>query len=63
MKKIKKLIKRPTKEQIKEFLFFIAVISLFKIAFFGIDTTIDAKRWNGLPVNTDVPKRFYWYKR
>lgn len=54
MKKIKELIKKPTKEQINEFLFFIVVVSLFKIAFFGIDSTIDTKHWGGLSVDADV---------
>lgn len=54
MKKIKELIKKPTKEQINEFLFFIAVVSLFKIAFFGIDSTIDTKRWGSLSVDASV---------
>lgn len=36
MKRIKELLKQITKEQIKDFLFVIIAISLFKIAFGGI---------------------------
>ncbi len=44
-------MKKPTKEQIKDLLLLIAVICLFKIAFFGI--TIDTNEW-GISVSSDV---------
>ena len=44
-------MKKPTKEQMKYLLLIIAVICLFKIAFFGI--TIDTNEW-GISVSSDV---------
>ena len=46
-------MKKPTKEQIKDLLLLIAVICLFKIAFFGTTTTIKTQR-RGINVNSSV---------
>ena len=54
MKRIKQLLKKPTKEQIKDLLLIIAVISLFKIAFWGIDTHISTQRTKRVRVEADI---------
>lgn len=46
-------MKKPTKEQIKDLLLIIAVICLFKIAFFGTTTTLKTER-RGININSSV---------
>ena len=44
-------MRKPSKEQIKDLLLLIAVICLFKMAFFGMEIKINTKRMSGLPVD------------
>lgn len=46
-------MKKPTYEQVKNILLIIAIICLFKIAFFGITTNLKTEK-RGLNINTDV---------
>ena len=44
-------MRKPTKEQMKNLFFIIAVICLLKIAFFGVEIRINTQKMKGLPVN------------